>query len=655
MQINKTEGDIKMEQMDLFSVDWDSLPAEEPKAKVYSISKKIEEEADVRTKNQTNRKYAYDVGEKIFGSRKEMSQFALKRWEQQKTIEGLKEIEDLDNKMAAEIITRDTFFSSFSLEAEKENGVEPQVARLKQLIIQRIDKVPRDDEEARHFYFIAATWVKKQLDTAYNWKEMLDVIYFIRSHAGYLGTVERREKRIKTLEDEIAFFKADPERMQRNLKEIETFEKSIEKAKEEIVKIQLVESLRLRGLGSKFSSFFKWDAKSANKTIDTVFSTVSTWDDLLGKKQAAPTKRRRNLPVWERIMPDNPSRIGGFQSTIHTSADLMNTFNFRGVQFGNWAGDSYGSTHIFKSSEGFYDLADILKMKDVSHVSLNGTLGMAYGARGRGNALAHYERGQTVINITRNHLGSLGHEWAHALDNFLYRYSHDFKNGQEKMLSELDNIGEKLPAPFVQTYRELILMFSEGRAVRYEPYNGERYSRIPVKYLNLYEEYKDDILGAMKEVFESEEADVNSIIRLQNFYNSTQPGKLDARIDKAVKNAEKNLRLAAKVFAYIHLDETGEQLEEVPVPTFTTAFYEASLILDRNAKGKYWTSNVEMFARTFEAWLEDKLKKQDRRNDYLVCGTNDPVAYPQGEERIKINKQFDLLFEQLKEVDLFTK
>lgn len=635
-----------MEQMDLFTTDWDSLPKESPK-KVYSFSNKIKEK-NIRTENQSQRKYAYDVGEKIAGSRKEEAKLALELWKMQNSVEGLEKIEGIDNKMAAEIITRDEIFSDFSLETEKENGVEPQVARLKQLIIQRIKKVPQDSKEARRFYYVGATWVKEQLNSASTWEEMKDVIYHIRKHTRFV-TIDRIERTIKSLEDDIAFLLEDEERAKRNEDDIHTKRSILSKEKNNLETSKFAETLRLIDLGEKFASFFKWDAKSANQTIRTVFNNVDTWDDLLAKK-SSPRKRKSNKPVWERQLPDNPERIGGVRSTVHSADDLMNTFKFRGVQFGNWTGDRHGSTHIFKSSEGFYDLADVLGMKSISSVSLNGTLGMAYGARGRGNAVAHYEPGQTVINITRNHLGSLGHEWGHAFDNFLYRYSHNFKNGQEKMLSELTNIGNNLPSIIELLYRELIGTFKEGRSVRYEAYQGERYTRISAKLVRLYKVNGSDILESMNELFELEERKIKSKLNLKRYSASTSTKKLE---DKLIRMADKNLKLFAKVLACIHFDETGEKLEKVPVPTFTTAFFQTSLVLDRGAKGKYWSSNVELFARAFEAWLEDKLREQGRRNDYLVCGTRDPLAYPQGKEREKINKQFDLLFEQLREIELF--
>ena len=47
-------------------------------------------------------------------------------------------------------------------------------------------------------------------------------------------------------------------------------------------------------------------------------------------------------------------------------------------------------------------------------------LAIAFGARGRGNALAHYEKDLEVINLTKlRGAGSLAHEWGHALDHMI--------------------------------------------------------------------------------------------------------------------------------------------------------------------------------------------------------------------------------------------
>ena len=69
--------------------------------------------------------------------------------------------------------------------------------------------------------------------------------------------------------------------------------------------------------------------------------------------------------------------------------------------------------------EALKDLAAALHVsdKDIAH---QGTLAIAFGARGSGNAAAHYEPLRKVINLTKMHgAGSLAHEWWHGLDDYL--------------------------------------------------------------------------------------------------------------------------------------------------------------------------------------------------------------------------------------------
>ena len=74
----------------------------------------------------------------------------------------------------------------------------------------------------------------------------------------------------------------------------------------------------------------------------------------------------------------------------------------RDVQSGNYVLKDKASAefHVSRCAEAFADLADILGIQD-SRISLGGRLAMAFGARGSGNALAHYEPVERVINMTK--------------------------------------------------------------------------------------------------------------------------------------------------------------------------------------------------------------------------------------------------------------
>lgn len=107
-----------------------------------------------------------------------------------------------------------------------------------------------------------------------------------------------------------------------------------------------------------------------------------------------------------------------------TPEQFASTFGFRGVEFGNWVEQGRRQRDLNDAFDALMDMAAILGIQPKA-ISLNGELGLAFGARGSGGvspAAAHYEPGKMVINLTKmNGAGSLGHEWWHALDNYFSR------------------------------------------------------------------------------------------------------------------------------------------------------------------------------------------------------------------------------------------
>lgn len=114
-----------------------------------------------------------------------------------------------------------------------------------------------------------------------------------------------------------------------------------------------------------------------------------------------------------------------------TGENYLTVYGFYGGEFGNWMSEEDRQASLNMGYEAFYDLADSLEIS-YGDISLNGTLAIAFGARGHGNAVAHYEPMRKVINLTKmNGAGSLAHEWGHALDDYLGNAL-----GYGKMLSE---------------------------------------------------------------------------------------------------------------------------------------------------------------------------------------------------------------------------
>ena len=160
-------------------------------------------------------------------------------------------------------------------------------------------------------------------------------------------------------------------------------------------------------------------------------------------------EKYREIP-YEREAQNTP-RTGELKRTSDvTPEQFQETFGFRGVEFGTWVENATRQENLNNTYDALMDMAEVLNLPPRA-LSLNGSLGLAFGARGRGgkNApLAHYEPVKVVINLTKNKgAGSLAHEWFHSLDNYLGRktkpsatsmMTHDFdKSGQENISPEL--------------------------------------------------------------------------------------------------------------------------------------------------------------------------------------------------------------------------
>ena len=123
------------------------------------------------------------------------------------------------------------------------------------------------------------------------------------------------------------------------------------------------------------------------------------------------------IDVNERRETNSP-RVGtDYRQGIDVTPEDFNIFGFRGVQFGNYVNVSERQQSLNQAYDALYDLANVLGISPKA-ISLNGELGLAFGARGSGgkNAAAHYEPLQIVINLTKKSgAGSLAHEWWHAI------------------------------------------------------------------------------------------------------------------------------------------------------------------------------------------------------------------------------------------------
>jgi len=214
--------------------------------------------------------------------------------------------------------------------------------------------------------------------------------------------------------------------------------KSIDEAVEDVKAI-------LDGVDGSAKSKMKFEIRGRagkykiNKKGDSEYRTLKSFDDLAKAREYISDNHSDLLQAWEDVKArDNVSKKEtrkavnaprtGKDHRKGKNADkemFEKAFGFRGVEFGKWVkqGQGKGDRVDFLNSvyDAFMDLSDILGVPSKA-LSLNGSLGLGLGSRGSGNASAHFEPSNIVINMTKTKgAGSLAHEWFHALDNYFQR------------------------------------------------------------------------------------------------------------------------------------------------------------------------------------------------------------------------------------------
>ena len=144
---------------------------------------------------------------------------------------------------------------------------------------------------------------------------------------------------------------------------------------------------------------------------DYLYNKTNELEKRYNELRTFPNERRD----WNRPRQSIDNRYG-----LDISPEkFASEFPFRGVEFGNWVNQLERAACLNEAYDALSDLAMVLAT-DNMFIALNGTLALAFGARGSGNHMAHYEPLKRVINLTKTKgAGCLAHEWFHALDHYI--------------------------------------------------------------------------------------------------------------------------------------------------------------------------------------------------------------------------------------------
>jgi hypothetical protein len=286
-----------------------------------------------------------------------------------------------------------------------------------------------------------------------------------------------------------------------------------------------------------------------------------------------------------------------------TPEQFSETFGFRGVEFGNWVSQgAEGKARqgmLNQAFDALHDLANIVGVEPRA-LSLNGSLGLAFGSRGSGKFSAHFEPGALVINLTKTRgAGALAHEWFHALDNYFARQ----RGGEVKIERGLNAQRAYREQNFISYRPEPMVVRKDGRGFAMSRANLER----------LHKEHPD----------------LATYDPTNWKTDPSHPAGVRPEVEAAWADVVK-------------------ALNDSPMAARARS-------IDKGEDG-YWSQIIERGARSFENYVLSKMMEKGYHNDYLSNVTpaelfaRDKSRYPYllPEEAAPISEAFDNLFSTLK-------
>lgn len=344
-----------------------------------------------------------------------------------------------------------------------------------------------------------------------------------------------------------------------------------------------------------------------------------------------------------------------------TSQRLMETFGFRGVNFGRegWIKQAERQAYLNQAFDGLMDLAEVLGVPPKA-MSLDGKLGIAFGAQGKGRFAAHFVPGYNEINLTRTKgAGTLAHEWGHALDHhfalqaglekdaepFLSEHASKgektdrmvFEGGRYVARKDVPTFGDGIRTEMVRAFREIYQAMtkrneSPGEASARRQLAQDGAGRRLTQWLRVAR-------GRIEESAASNKADL--LAEFDQHAEKLRQGDTGDGYERAGKQtfstrvaAVRNLIKDATGRVW-SLDETNgleaaasyvrslagkQDADGAHEPQKVATQYKGdSRAMDTAKGGKaYWSTPTEMFARAFELYVHDALSQRGQRNTFLT-------------------------------------
>jgi len=624
-----------------------------------------------------------DAGVKIGGARKDYA----KSWLLSSEISGLSPRE------RADVVTKDNVWPPLDYVKMRDNGVCPEVAMMirdlraalpvnplrggfngsQSVLRSRASKemTPKICED----FVNAVTLVRNCIADAKTPGDLLEGILEIRQKAGLSYDVRLGGGKVDRINDDRCF-------SVNNSFDDGAGYKFVERT---LPNITVIDGVTTSYFGQRqLTAAF---AKSAGK-----------WDWAIKEKQnsdvdAQPEKKVKR-PEPEIPHLDDIRRVGA-DYRLGVDADekmFMDAFGFRAIEYGNWLAQRERQVVLNHAFDSFMDLANALQLPP-SAMSLGGDLAIAFGARGtggKGAAMAHYEPGRNVINLTKiSGAGSVAHEWGHAFDYYLASAMMlssvnavttsmgdvtERRNGVSELLFDFNKItteGRSKALSLDEVAAKVLQVVVKAKGEKKAQSTNENINTYAKRVLlqwvrnidaGLPEEmrngsFKEFAITSLDTCF-IDDADLEnygckSLRGLKDWTKSVYDAFRVATNREVDKYVNRDYPLSVEQWHRKVVERFNQTVANfVPGRVFGDSRYlsDAAYYDDYRSK-PYWSTRIEMFARSFESYVQDRIESVDGHvSQYLVHGRSENLlaeysAYPRGDDRVRIGAAMDHFFE----------
>lgn len=414
------------------------------------------------------------------------------------------------------------------------------------------------------------------------------------------------------------------------------------------------EGLSTFGLFDKYNRLLM-SFESEDAAREHARSLVSTRNSIWAPEPLPIDQLKRSGPAWREVDNVTPQQV-------------METFGFRGINFGNWVPNEERQKLLNASFDSWADLADIMGTPTTT-IGRQGTLGYAIGAQGSGSHAGHFVPGLNEINSTRFAGGGvLAHEWGHFLDHLLAFLVCDARKEDAYISSivqrprELQNIKTAHPqhAEWLDAFANVMRVLKQRVETPEEVHN--RTSNALAKYQKYAKSWTSDMkipeamaalqdqpeqrakLEALVHAAVSDGARADSphrcIGRTKSHHNAV-PECVAEIWDICSKACARALPTGPYKNFSLNLYSIANQRSDQanPTPKITDTDYLAqSKRMDGNKGGEtYWSTNEELFARAFADWVRIKLQDRGQINEHLSSDLHASYAAAQAMGLIDAN------------------